>query len=272
MSVKNKKISKETELEIIRLYDQGLSFEKIGKILDLSWATGAKLFKKIGKECRNNTDYSKNINLDRAYFDTINTEEKAYWLGFLFADGNVYKGHLKLALKSMDRQHIDKFKTAIGSNNKLSLGGYNRNGKYYANVRIDIPSIDIVTDLSKYNLIPKKSLVADPRLDLIDPELHRHFWRGMIDGDGCISQVKSRVDKNRYINSWYFTLCGSRSVIDKFQIFCNGGKLKPHRNIWYLIFCDRNKIANILDRLYLDSTVYLQRKYELYLKFKDLNP
>lgn len=51
------------------------------------------------------------IEYNRHIFDEINSSEKAYWLGFIIADGylNEDKNMLRIKLGSIDKHHLEKF-------------------------------------------------------------------------------------------------------------------------------------------------------------------
>lgn len=55
-------------------------------------------------------------------FENIDTEEKAYWLGFLYADGCVgsKESKVELSLAEKDLRHMEKFRSFIGIENKIS--------------------------------------------------------------------------------------------------------------------------------------------------------
>ena len=88
-------------------------------------------------------------------FETIDTEEKAYWLGFLYADGSVGStdNRIELGLAEKDLRHIEKFRDFIGIKNKIS---YRASTKSY---RYAFKSISCKADLIKQGCIPKKSLI-----------------------------------------------------------------------------------------------------------------
>lgn len=69
----------------------------------------------------------KKYQVNENYFEKIDSEEKAYWLGFLYADGNVRmhknkSGILKLKLKQSDKKHIEKFSKCLNSNYPIKSG------------------------------------------------------------------------------------------------------------------------------------------------------
>lgn len=88
-------------------------------------------------------------------FETIDTEEKAYWLGFLYADGSVGSNddRIELGLAERDFHHIEKFRNFIGINNKIS---YREKTKSY---RYAFKSQNCKQDLINKGCVPRKSLI-----------------------------------------------------------------------------------------------------------------
>ena len=118
-------------------------------------------------------------------FEKIDTEEKAYWLGFLYADGSVgsKEDKIELGLAEKDLKHIEKFKTFMNINNKIS---YREKTKSY---RMSFRSAQCKQDLINKGCVPKKSLILNfPNENQVPKYLIRHFIRGYFDGDGCFSR------------------------------------------------------------------------------------
>ena len=148
-------------------------------------------------------------------FEKIDTEEKAYWLGFLYADGSVgsKEDKIELGLAEKDLKHIEKFKTFMNINNKIS---YREKTKSY---RMSFRSAKCKQDLIDKGCIPKKSLILDfPNENQVPKELQRHFIRGYFDGDGSISTPKNSYGprKNGRTISFIGTQDFLQSIIDIF--------------------------------------------------------
>lgn len=203
------------------------------------------------------------------YFHVIDTEEKAYWLGFLYADGCVFISNhhsysLILELSSVDKEHIQKFKTAIASDTLIKET--QRDNRHIS--RLCIGNKELVCDLISHGCVPKKTLILDfPTI--ISQNLIRHFIRGYFDGDGCLS-VKSYYHKQRkkdYLSYSWFIL-GTRDLLSgminylpiKLDIVSVG-------KICRIRTQSLNNIKIILDYLYKDATIYLQRKYDKYIDY-----
>jgi hypothetical protein len=131
--------------------------------------------------------------INENYFDKIDTQDNAYWLGFLYADGYVNKSNrrLQLCLAIEDEEVIDKFMVAIGDTNgkKKYYGPYKSNRQiqvhYYINSKL------LVSGLIKHGCTNKKSkTIRFPVLET--KELQLTFLSGYYDGDG--SNGDNRTD------------------------------------------------------------------------------
>lgn len=193
----------------------------------------------------------RGFTLDETKFETI-TEESAYWLGFMLADGNVSKNTITINLKTGDRSHLEKFRAFMGGNQTISLKKDVRMSGYA------FGSIKVTKDLSKWGIVPNKSLIAE-----VHPELknNRHFWRGVIDGDGSV------VFREGIIKC--VSLCGTKSVCDDFLAFANlvsnnrSSVKKVKENLWNVrIGVGRINSSKLIRVLYEDCTIYLDRKHK----------
>ncbi len=206
------------------------------------------------------------------YFETIDTEEKAYWLGFLFADGCVRKSSknpnhnsysIILALQRRDLNHIKKFKKAVESTKNIR---YESSNKSYS---MHLVSTKMFDDLNKLGCVQRKSLILDWPKGVPD-NLMRHFIRGYFDGDGCLSIIHnphksysvSFVSSEIFLNKLRFFLNKELKVTLK-----NVSKINPDKKYGTINFSKYSDMRIILDYLYKDSNIYLNRKYSRYLKF-----
>lgn len=131
--------------------------------------------------------------INENYFEVIDTNEKAYWLGFLYADGYIGKRNekLQICLSVKDESHLDKFITCIGAelSDKRFFGPYKTSGKqvhWYTRNR------KIVNDLVKLGCTNKKSHnIRFPKLDSYN--LNCAFLLGYYDGDGTTGKRHSDI-------------------------------------------------------------------------------
>ena len=121
------------------------------------------------------------------HFEKIDSEEKAYWLGFLYADGYISfsENKIELSLAEKDVHHIEKFRDFLGINNRIC---YRPSVKAY---RLSFRSDKCKQDLINQGCTPRKSLTLKfPTSKQVPYELIRHFIRGYFDGDGWFSNTK----------------------------------------------------------------------------------
>ena len=123
----------------------------------------------------------RKYNLDELFFEKINNEEKAYWLGFLSGDGAIIGNRVKLKLAIKDEAHLKKFKKAVEWTGK----------DYYHKdtdaLEVYFRSLRMVTDLARCHVTSRKTFTA--KFPHLPKSLERHFIRGKFDADGCISKA-----------------------------------------------------------------------------------
>ncbi|BCM88706.1 hypothetical protein IAD21_00548 [Abditibacteriota bacterium] len=136
---------------------------------------------------------------DFDFFEVIDSEDKAYWLGFIAADGCVHKGNsLSIGLAGIDIEHLRKFAVSIGLSTWEPRIVKSRLG--FESVRLTVTSPKMVLDLRKWGIVQRKSHCLEWP-EFLSSELLRHYLRGYIDGDGSWPQAKDK--------DWpYFSLCG----------------------------------------------------------------
>lgn len=209
---------------------------------------------------------------NESYFSKVNSEEKAYWLGFISADGGINipghgrdRGHvLCINLKGDDAEHLSKLQSAIGREGPI----YDAVSNYGTKVaRLQIGSKKFVVDLIKLGLPPKKSFICKPWDG--PKKLMRHYWRGVVDGDGSISKVTVKPKKSKPYPAWRLSLNGNEFFIDAFRDFVlkNGcdkeGHKAPHYKIYKISWGGIKPPKQIATLLYNGAKVYLERKMEL---------
>ena len=122
--------------------------------------------------------------LNEGAFDPPMTEEKAYWLGMLMADGHIARprGHrahpgMELKLQKRDKAHVEQLRIFLDTSYPVKAV------PTLDAVTLRIASARLVAALSIYGVTHNKTLEGRAQ----GLEMNRHFWRGMIDGDGHIS-------------------------------------------------------------------------------------
>lgn len=211
----------------------------------------------------------RRYNFREDVFDDIDIPDKAYWIGFILADGNISsdKKILSIQLQSGDADHILKFRSFIGTDapiNKIEGLDY-RSNKIHNAINIKVCSKGLCSRLREIGIFPNKSLrTVSVHLGIPD-EFLGDYWRGVVDGDGSIGFYKSD-DCPR------ISLYGDIDVVRSFKEFCGGFvdaekiKINTNRNIFSVEFTGRKAVI-IARHLYSDASIYLERKYELAKRF-----
>ena len=159
--------------------------------------------------------YIAYINRDKIdnidFFKEIDTPEKAYWLGFIVADGNVNKNgfNMQINLNAKDGKHLQKLADVFGKKVKYT-NYYNKNkGTEYQGVYLCVSSKKLCSDLNSLGMLPNKTdLNQSSILKNINDKMFPHFVRGIFDGDGSISYSTVR---GKFICNTMF--CGEKNIM-----------------------------------------------------------
>lgn len=234
--------------DILSAYSKGESAVSIARRSGVSYPIIRPLLQKHGIVLRSRAEVRRVNTCNHAYFHAIDTEEKAYWLGFLTADGCITTGNrIAVHLGTADCSHLFKLKMALAATQTVSS-----NTRSCALV---ICSPEMAADLAAHGILPKKTFSTKPAQ--IAPELARHYWRGVIDGDGYISKAGNGL-----------VLVGDYEIVLQFQAFalarCPEMKagISRKENI-YQIQLSGKGARNMLEIIYSGASVFLERKYEL---------
>lgn len=213
---------------------------------------------------------NRKTELDYEYFKKIDTQEKAYWLGFLMADGCVSKtspigpyNRLSVNCKKDDINHIEKFKEALQCGYSIDTKlKENKTYNFSSEVsELRVNSELMVNDLIKLGICPNKT--GKESMPKLRKNFIRHFIRGFFDGDGSITCKKtfriSSMSKDilENINSHF------KDTLDvELKIYCSNSYSKP----FYTFDSNHSKKNKIiLDYLYKDAIIFLDRKYDRYV-------
>jgi intein-encoded DNA endonuclease-like protein len=209
------------------------------------------------------------------FFQEINSENSAYFLGLLYADGNVQTNNnnycMTLKLKSNDQYIIENFRDIMSPSSPIKITRNKKSSNTYSYFRIN--QKEICEQLVSHGCVPNKSLILEFPIT-VPKEFIRHFLRGYSDGDGTI--YKNQFKKKKTINTiWKIVstkqFCNETSKLlkDELNITCSKSLCKPKTNqITTSLSVGGNlQVRQVLDWLYKDATIYLPRKYEKYQEF-----
>ena len=255
------------DIDIAKLVQTYLNNKDIEKTAQTFYITITKAKQLIRNEGIYISKSRKQFNWTK--FNIIDTEEKAYWLGFIYADGYLSKnGTLSIALNSKDVNHLKKFAQFMECDEsyiKNKVQKYN-NTEYFS-VRLDLSHQQLAQDLQKLGIHAAKSLdLVFPSVDIVPIYLQNHFIRGYFDGDGCVMTKETSSQKLQV------SLAGTESFLKSIQECSKttDKNLIKHKCSKHPIYYLRLKILSsikFLSYLYTNSTIYLERKKNLWDNF-----
>lgn len=239
-----------------RLKEQKLKRADIAKVFDMPEWQLKKLIAKNGWGKKLPTIINTRV------FDVVN-KESAYWIGFLAADGCVDdKGRVRVGLQRSDIGHLQKLAKFVGSSHTIQ----ERDNR----CDLEFTCRNMANDLSKYGIVPRKSVEYYPGPVDIYGEFLPEFFRGWFDGDGTICESFS--NKNSKLATLYTGIACSKPaypwiVENIFNILDITHKIHERDN-HMTITLNTNKSIKLLNWMYADSeeATRLDRKYDLYVK------
>lgn len=273
-----------TQYEIhsaIDLYNTGKQQCEVAQILHCKQTTISGVLRRNGVKTR----IGKKIiytDINSSFFKEINSEASAYFLGLLYADGNVQTKNnaysVTIKLKSNDQYIIEKFRDIMSPSSPIKITRDKRSLNTYSYFRIN--QKEICDQLIALGCVPNKSLILTFPTQ-IPTNMIRHFLRGYSDGDGTIYKNKLQKTKTSkpYINTiWKIVstkqFCKQTAKIlkEELEINCSQSLTLPKTNnqiTTTLLVGGNVQVGKVLDWLYRDATIYLLRKYERFLEFKN---
>jgi regulator of replication initiation timing len=248
--------------QVLELYKQGKPQLEIEQTLKMTRKTIREILKSSEVEYRNKATQQKirhKTEIDETVLDDLTKEEAAYWIGMYYADGYVKCKNefmFSLCLHNDDFGHLQKAKRFFKSNREIIEGHGNCSV-------LNINSEKLHKIFRNIGFDNTKSYTARPPEELKDSP---HFWRGVVDGDGCLSFLNKETP--------LLHLCGTKETIEDFIIFLKNNGLPTSANaiqvkgqVLHQVGFSTNNARIAASILYQDSTIYLERKYQKYLSF-----
>ena len=261
-----------TDKEIIEASETTMSAFEASRKLGINYKTYRTYAIKLncfktnqsGKGMDKKSIHKPGYEFNEHYFDDIDSNEKAYFLGFIAADGGVerQKGPLSFSLQKRDKEILIKFCECIGYDTS-HVGEYTSGFLYKDTWKIieachlKLCSKYLAKSLSNYNIIPAKSNI-DNNLFYNIPDKYKYAWlAGYIDGDGHIGKESYAVE----IVSNYKTII---NIYDFLKLDLKiEGKIRQIGKITYtLVYHKKEYVRKILDKYLHESPIHLTRKEE----------
>lgn len=270
MNVIGSKIEQNRKEKMLKMYNEDkLSLQKIAEKEGIHISTVHKILKELNYVPRNNIEQAKRYSFNENYFEDVDCEHKAYWLGYICADGTIYEktstdsAILKIEMKKDDEEIAQKIKEDLDSNHPTKYYG-NKLYPNYQSARLVLRSNKMIQDLHNFGIGAKKSLTLEFPNKMVNNKYVGAFIRGYFDGDGsiCLPTKQRPLD---------IRILGTKQFLESIQKVCDIKCTisKPKGNIFELRITSTEMNKKFLTFIYKDATVYLQRKYDkvqLYLQ------
>ena len=205
----------------------------------------------------------KYTNLD--FFDNIDNQEKAYWLGFIWGDGWVTVstiGNYRFGLNITDEKHLLKIAAVFNTPVRLII----KKGKNQW--KMEVCNKKFVKVLINRGIIPKKSTIGVfTTIDYVPLDLQRHFIRGLLDADGCLYVSK--------LGALFLVFGGNEVCITRIRsVICtcldvpNNSIFRRGEHYCQMVWSGKNA-TKISNWIYQDASVLLERKHEIFMGWID---
>lgn len=245
---------------IDKYLNEQYTLKQLGKEFNCSYSTIRNLLNRHNIQSRGN---KQGYPRDEFYFNKIDSDEKAYWLGFLYADGCVHSNNNEISINITDKEHIEKFQKAIKAiNHKPTV----TNDKRFENAKtlyqFSIKDKQLHQDLIKWGCVPQKSLIIE-KIPNIPRDYVSHFLRGYFDGDGSLHYLQGT-------NNYRISFVGTEAFLADIQKELQTNVSFKNNNTgkaYTLQIAGRKQVERILNYLYQGSRpeTRLDRKYQKYL-------
>lgn len=243
----------------------GISAYQVKKIL-----LEEKVSLRTRAEQNNLTNQAKGKKVNHNYFDNIDSNRKAWMLGFLAADGNIgqNRNSIKLSLSAIDTEILEKIKQEINIERDVKTSITNKGFEISA---LAWSSANQKIQLSKYGIVPNKTYKGTklPRF-VEDEEKQMSFLLGYFDGDGCFKNDGKycRIEICSYSSS---ILQDFSDLIERKFSFKKDVYKDKQRVNYYTLTYSTQEAETILDYLYKANDLFLKRKKDKYFNWKIQN-
>ena len=271
LKLKDRKISLTTINGIISDYLNNLTNKEISKKYNLNRCVVQQILKKNNIKLKPSSETSRKHKLiNEKYFDVIDTEEKAYVLGLLYADGYINKNGFEISLVEIDKEILEKLSTIFYD--KIILG-YRKEKKYISGskylskpqYRLTITSTKMKNDLIKHGCVQAKTFKI--RLPKLEDNLYKHFIRGYFDGDGCVCIPKKRPQNITVTITSNTKFCDEIAEYITNIVKINMKSCIRYNDVGVVRLTGRKQVVKFMNWLYDVSNIHLKRKYEKYQNF-----
>jgi intein-encoded DNA endonuclease-like protein len=254
--------------EVIKMYlEEGLNCTQIAKKFSIHKGTVGRFLRANNVTMKEMSHLKQKYKINENIFKKIDSNEKAYWLGLLYADGtNTPKcKEVKISLQEKDGYLIEGLKDFIGYSGPLFYIDYSRKHPTWQNQwALQVTNKKLSSDLETLGMGHLKTFTLKFPMWL-EEKYYSHFIRGYFDGDGNIY-----INKNN--NSAHFSMSGTINFLTEIQNILiktfgfTKTKFQPvrtnHSKVKVLRYGGNHQVKTFGNWLYKDATIFLKRKQE----------
>lgn len=262
--------------DCVKDYENGMTSIQLAEKYGISKPSILKFLKENGVDTtKANRGYSNSkYTLNEHWLDEIDCQEKAYFLGFFYADGNTEglnknSYSIRIKLQTKDKYILEKFAELFNSNRPLEYSEkYDERWKIIKKTySLRLGNKHLWNRMNELGCPPNKTLIITFP-NFIPSDLMSHFIRGYFDGDGSIVLR----DNGNLAN---IRICGTENMMKGIyqQTKENTGVEgscyadKTGKQMWLYDIANQRDIKIFCDWIYKDSVIHLTRKYDEYIKF-----
>lgn len=222
---------------------------------------------------------SKN-KINHNYFENIDSDKKAYFLGFIMADGCITtpspnsknkSSYLVTRIQKRDDYIIESLNKEITPYKNLYFFKYKNPNRQEQSIHA-VYSNKVCEDLGRLGVTPRKS--GNESFPNIPKSLIGAFTRGYMDGDGCVYIRKEYTDKKGKVlfSNIVKFVCLSKSFLEELKNNLNNiGNIrkierKNCRTVYEYAILRKKDLAYFYDLIYKDATIFLKRKKDKFLE------
>lgn len=267
-----KKLTEEKIQQIQQYYlSKPMGLKDLEKEFDISHPLAVRALKGIPK-------YPKNLvfnpNMVEDYFEIIDSEDKAYFLGYMIGDGNVFTDYCTIGYSAMisisaNEEDIEVLESFIRQTKVNTTIGNDGRGTRQAVIR----SNKMAQDLAKYGVVPRKTFLTYLPKNIPDIYM-KDLIRGICDSDGSIGAQPLQSNPNKF-NHW-ISFCGTKQLMEDISDYCFDTLDLTHKSSVYTYASQtlsETKFKNIPDMytvgmwMYDNSKFFLSRKKNKFIAF-----
>lgn len=254
---------------IVADYQKGISAKVLARQYGVSSRTAYSALEEAGIKRRDShSDGYRKFQVNQSFFECIDTEAKAYFLGLIATDGYIKDGKtgaVGIQLQYRDKDILETLSALLGGNTdikkRLVDTALPQGGRCQGeHALLTVYSKQMVRDLIELGVGPCKSLTIKPwQAPTSRPDLRTAWWRGCVDGDGWLFHTKR--------GEWHVGFCGSQHMVQGFAEYAKNAcgtnavaVCQPNKNLWSFTVCGTNMPRKLALALYGNATIALERK------------